>query len=73
MLYKVLFNKDAKTLRGDKNVNDNDALRDSFTEKELALVEEGETIITALIALGFTQKQIEEHLRNKYIKQIENK
>jgi hypothetical protein len=71
MLYKTLFNCDAKTLREQRNIKSNDALRDSFTENELALVEEGETIITALIALGFTYKQVEEHLRNKYIKQIQ--
>ena len=70
MLYKSLFNCDAKSLREQRNIKTNDALRDSFTEKELDLVEEGETIITALIALGFTYKQIEEHLKNKYTKQI---
>jgi hypothetical protein len=70
MLYKTLFNCDAKTLREQRNVKTNDALRDSFSEKELSLIEEGETIITALIALGFTYKQVEEHLKNKYIKQI---
>lgn len=70
MLYKTLFNMDAKELRENRQVKTNDALRDNFTESELKLVEEGETIITALIALGFTYKQIEEHLRNKYIKQL---
>lgn len=73
MLYKTLFNCDAKALREQRNIKTNDALRDSLTEKELALVEEGETIITALIALGFTYKQIEEHLKNKYVKQITSK
>lgn len=71
MLYKTLFSCDAKTLREQRGVKTNDALRDSFTEKELALVEEGETIITALITLGFTYKQVEEHLNNKYIKQLQ--
>jgi len=73
MLYRTLFNKTAKELRIDKNVKDNDALRDSFSKDELALVEEGETIITALIALGFEYEQVNEHLRNKYIKQLESK
>lgn len=70
MLYKTLFNCDAKTLREQRKVKTNDALRDNFTENELALIEEGETIITALIALGFTYKQTEEHLKSKYIKQL---
>lgn len=71
MLYKILFNKDAKSLRVDRNVKDNDALRDSFSEVELKLVEEGETIITALVSLGFTYEQTKEHLQQKYIKQIQ--
>lgn len=70
MIYKAIFNCDAKMIREQRNVKTNDALRDSFTEKELKLVEESETIVTALIMLGFTYKQIEEHLSNKYIKKI---
>lgn len=73
MLYKTLFNMDAKELREIKKLKTNDALRDSFTENELKLVEEAETIITALIALGFTYKQIEEHLKNKYTNKIQQK
>jgi hypothetical protein len=73
MLYRILFGKEAKELKEERNVKTNDALRDTFTEKELHLVEEGETIITALLTLNFTYKQIEEHLKNKYIKQISKK
>jgi predicted DNA-binding protein YlxM (UPF0122 family) len=47
MLYRILFGKDAKLLRIERNKKDNDLLRDSFTGEELKLVEEGETIITA--------------------------
>jgi hypothetical protein len=73
MLYRILFCKEAKDLREERKVKDNDALRDSFSEKELAIVEEAETIITAFIAVGFTYKQIEEQLKQKYIKQIQQK
>lgn len=73
MLYKILFKKEAKELRSERNVKTNDALRDSFSKDELHNVEEGETIITALIALGFTYKQVEEQLINKFIKQITQK
>jgi hypothetical protein len=73
MLYRILFNKEAKQLKEERKVKTNDALRDSFSEQELKNIEEAETIITALIALGFTYKQIEEHLKNKYIKQLPNK
>lgn len=70
MLYRILFGKEAKQLKEERNVKTNDALRDSFTQDELKLVEEAETIITALLILNFTYKQIEEHLKNKYIKQL---
>ena len=70
MIYKVLFNCDAKTLKEQRNVKTNDVLRDSFIGSELALVEEAEGIVRALIALGFTYKQIEEQLKAKYIKQL---
>jgi hypothetical protein len=73
MIYRALFGCDAKSLREQRNVKTNDALRDSFTEKELFLVEEAEGIVRALIALAFTYKQIEEQLQQKYIKQISSK
>lgn len=66
MVYKLLFKCDAKTLRQDRNVKTNDALRDSFTELELKQVEEVETIITGLISMDFTYKQIEEMLVQRY-------
>jgi len=70
MLYKAIFGCDAKTLREQRKVKTNDALRDSFTKNELSLVEEGETIITALISLGLTYKQTEEYINKKFTKQI---
>ena len=70
MIYKVIFGCDAKTLRIEKNVKTNDALRDSFTELELKKVEEVETIVTGLISMDFTYKQIEQMLNERYIKKI---
>jgi len=66
MLYKIIFNKDAKGLKEERNKKTNELLRDSFNSEELKLIEEGETIITALVALGFTYDSIKEHLENKY-------
>lgn len=66
MIYKILFNKDAKHLRLERNVKDNDLLRDSFEGKELEMVAEAETIVTALIALGFKYDYIKQQLENKY-------
>lgn len=70
MIYKIIFGCDAKTLRQERNVKTNDALRDSFTELELKKVEEVETIVTGLISMDFTYKQIEQMLNERYIKKI---
>lgn len=70
MIYKIIFDCDAKTLRQERNIKTNDALRDSFTESELKKVEEVETIVTGLISMDFTYKQIEQMLNERYIKKI---
>ena len=71
MIYRILFGCDAKTLRSAKNVKTNDALRDSFSESELRKVEEVETIVTGLISMDFTYKQIEQMLKDRFIKKLE--
>lgn len=71
MIYKIIFGCDAKTLRQERNVKTNDVLRDSFTESELKKVEEVETIVTGLISMDFTYKQIEQMLKERFIKKIE--
>lgn len=71
MIYKVILGCDAKSLRLDRNVKTNDALRDSFTEDELKKVEEVETIVTGLISMDFTYKQIEQMLKDRFIKKID--
>lgn len=70
MIYKIIFGCDAKALREERNVKTNDALRDSFSETELKKVEEVETIVTGLISMDFTYKQIEEMLKERFIKKI---
>lgn len=71
MIYKVIFGCDAKSLKLERNVKTNDALRDSFTEDELKKVEEVETIVTGLISMDFTYKQIEQMLKDRFIKKID--
>lgn len=71
MIYKVIFGCDAKSLRLERKVKTNDALRDSFTEDELKKVEEVETIVTGLISMDFTYKQIEQMLKDRFIKKID--
>jgi len=70
LIYKVLFNMSAKELRENRNVKTNEMLRDTFTEQELRLIEEVETIVTGLVTMQFTYKQIEEMLQNRYTNQI---
>ena len=66
MIYKILFKKDAKTLRCERGFDKNDKLRDSCTGYELSLVDESETIVTALVTLGFEYDYIKEQLEKKY-------
>lgn len=70
-IYKILFGKKAKELRVERNVKTNDALRDSFSKEELKLVQESETIVTALVTLSFSYDYIKEQLQNKYSIKIE--
>lgn len=70
MIYKILFQKTAKELREERKCKTNDVLRDTFSESELKQVEEVETIVTGLISMDFTYKQIEEMLRSRYLKRI---
>lgn len=76
MIYKVLFMKDAKALRKERGYEKNDKLRDSFTGNELILVDEAETIVTALVTLGFSYDYIKDQLEKKYeylhIKKLNN-
>ena len=70
MIYKLLFNRTAKDMRNEKGLKTNDALRETFTTDQLKLVEEAETIVTALVTLGFEYRQIKEQLERKYTKLI---
>ena len=69
MIYKVLFGKDAKTMREERGFTKNDALRDSFAGDELVLVDEAETIVTALVTLGYEYDFIKTELQRKLLKQ----
>lgn len=66
MIYKILFGKTAKEMREDLQLPNNDKLRDSLSSEQLKKVEEAETIVTALVALGFEYTQIKTQLSSKY-------
>lgn len=71
MVYNVLFNMTAKEIRETRNIKKNSQLtRDYLSEQELKLVDEAETIVTALVSLGFKKNYILQQLRSKFTKQI---
>lgn len=66
LIYRTLFGKDAKQMKEERNLKTNDLLRDSFGVESLKNIDEAETIVTALVALGFSYEQIKVHLRTKF-------
>jgi hypothetical protein len=69
MIYKLIFGKDAKSIRSERGITkDSELTRDKFSEQELRLVDEAETIVTALVTLGFGYDYIKEQLEKKYTK-----
>lgn len=67
MVYDILFSKTAKQIRQERKIEKkSDLTRDYMTEGELKLVEEAETIVTALVSLGFSRDYIEEQLIKKF-------
>lgn len=72
MVYEILFNKKTKQIRVEKGLTkQSQHTRDYLTEEELKLVDEAETIVTGLVALGFKYDYIKYQLQQKYIKQIQ--
>lgn len=72
MVYDVLFGMSAKEIRSTRNIVKKSQLtRDYLTDQELKLVDEAETIVTALVSLGFKKDYILDQLRRKFIKGIE--
>ena len=71
MVYDVLFGMTAKEIRETRNIKKKSQLtRDFLTKDELKLVDEAETIVTALISLGFKRDYILDQLRRKFINKI---
>jgi len=72
LVYEILFNKKAKQMRIEKGLTKpSQYTRDYLSEQELTLVDEAETIVTALVALGFKYDYIKYQLQQKYTKQIQ--
>lgn len=66
MVYDVLFGMTAKEIRESRNISKKSQLtRDYLTQDELKMVDEAETIVTALVSLGFKKEYILHQLRKK--------
>lgn len=72
MIYDIVFGKTAKELKEERNADD-DSLRDKFSEEELKIIEEMESIVVGLLAMDFTYKQIKDALVNRFQKKLEEK
>lgn len=71
MVYDVLFGMTAKEIRESRDIKKKSQLtRDYLSKDELKLVDEAETIVTALVSLGFKKDYILDQLRRKFIKSI---
>lgn len=71
MVYRTIFHKDAKTMKEERGAKDDDSLRDMLSADELSKVEEVETIITGLVSMEFTYKQIQQMINDRYVKKLE--
>lgn len=72
MVYRTIFHKDAKTMKEERGAKDDESLRDMLSADELAKVEELETIITGLVSMEFTYKQIQKMINERYVKKLES-
>ena len=71
MVYTILFGKKASEIRKEKELTKSSQhTRDYLTEEQLKLVDETETIVTGLVALGFKFDYIKYQLQQKYTKQL---
>ena len=74
MVYDVLFGMTAKEIRESRNIQKSSQLtRDYLSKDELKLVDEAETIVTALVIMGSKKEYILDQLRRKYINKITSK
>ena len=58
VIYKALFNKNAKQLREEYGIEKKDNLRDCLTSEELKKVQDAEMLVSSLIAYGWGYDEI---------------
>lgn len=70
VIYKSIFNKDAKQLREEYKISKKDNLRDCFGEEELRQVQNAEMLVSSLIGYGWGYTEIKEFITNQTRKLI---
>lgn len=67
LIYKIIFNKNAKQLRERFGITKKDVLRDYFTTEQISKVEHLENQVAVLIDFGNDYKTIKAILEKKYL------
>ncbi|MFL0197631.1 BRO family protein [Clostridium sp. WILCCON 0269] len=70
LIYKIVFNKNARQLREKFSITKNDDLRNCFTTNELEEVKNIEGEISIFIGYGYSYQDIKDLLTKKYTAQI---
>lgn len=70
LIYRTLFNKNAKELEQEYRVKPRENLRDYFTGADLEKVQSAEMLVSSLINCGWGYKQIKEFIQKESMKLI---
>ena len=70
LVYRTIFGRSKKQLTADKGLSKKDNLRDFLTAEELKAVMEVENIISTLVMLNKTYKEIKEFISINYNKKL---
>ncbi len=65
LIYKTIFGKDAKQLKGERGAKSNDNLRDGFTGEELIAIQSAEFTVAGLVEAGLTYHEIKVRIQNR--------
>lgn len=70
VIYKSIFENNAKQIREEWGIDKKDNLRDYFTQEELEKVKNAEMLVSSLIGYGWGYNDIKDFIMNKAIKMI---
>lgn len=70
LVYRSVFGKTAKQLRGELGVSKKDNLRDFFSPEELQMVQNAEMLVSSLMGYGWGYSDIKDFIENKAVNKI---